>query len=64
MKHYIEIFNETLFNENSGNVAFSCNEIGILNKGISNINIDNNFHEDNPDTIILIRFLAYHIKFA
>ena len=51
------------FNEDSGNDAFSCNETGILNKDFNNINLDNNFDEDDPDTIILIRLLAWHIKF-
>ena len=30
---------------------------------LNNINLDNNFDEDDPDTIILIRFLAWQIKF-
>ena len=30
---------------------------------LHNINLDNNFDEDDPDSIILIRLLAYHIKF-
>ena len=51
------------FNEDSSNVVFSCNEMGILNIDINNINLDNNFDEDDPDTIILIRLLAWHIKF-
>ena len=42
------------FNEDSGHVAFFCNEMGILN----NIKFDNNFDEDDPHTIILIRILA------
>ena len=47
------------FNEDSGNVVFSCNEMGVLN-----INLDNSFDEDDPDTIIIInRLLAWHIKF-
>ena len=50
-------------NEDSGNVAFSCNEMGIPNTDLNNINLDNNFDEDEPDTIILIRLLAWHIKF-
>ena len=41
------------FNEDSSTVTFCCNEMGI-----NNINLDNNFHEDDPDTIILVRFLA------
>ena len=51
------------FNEDSGNVVFICNEMSILNIDINNINLDNNFDEDDPDTIILIRLLAWHIKF-
>ena len=51
------------FNEDSGNVAFSCNEMGILNIDHYNINLDINFNEDDPDTIILIRLLVWHIKF-
>ena len=52
-----------LFNEVSGNVVFSCNEMSILNIDVTNINLDNNFDEDDPDTVILIRLLAWHIKF-
>ena len=50
-------------NENSGNVVFSCNKMGILNIDLNNINLDNNFDEDGPDTNILIRFLARNTKF-
>ena len=46
------------FDEDSGNVVFSCNEMGILNIDLKNINLDNNFDEDDLDTIILIRLLA------
>ena len=46
---------------------FFCNEMGILNIDINNsnnINLDNNFDEDDPDTVILIiRLLVWHIKF-
>ena len=42
---------------------FSCNEMGILNIDLNNINLDNNFDEDDYDNIILIRLLAWHIKF-
>ena len=42
---------------------FSCNEIGILNTDLKDINLDNNFDKDDPDTFILIRLLAWHIKF-
>ena len=51
------------FNEGSGVAVFSCNGMGILNIDLNNINLDNNFDEDNPDTIILIRLLAWHINF-
>ena len=38
-------------------------KLGIVNIDVNNINLDNNFDEDDPDTIILIRLLAWHIKF-
>ena len=50
-------------NEGSGDAVFNCNGMGILNIDLNNINLDNNFDEDDPDTIILIRLLAWHIKF-
>ena len=37
--------------------------MGIRNIDLNNINLDKNFDEDDPDTIILIRPLAWHIKF-
>ena len=37
--------------------------MGILNIDLNNINLDNNFDEDDTDTIILIRRLACTIKF-
>ena len=45
------------FDEDSGNVLFSCNEIGILNINLNNTNLD------KSDTIIHSRLLAQHIKF-
>ena len=51
------------FNEDSGNAVFSCIEMGILNIDLGNINLDNNFDEEDPDAITLIRILAWHIKF-
>ena len=50
-----------LFDEDSGIVKFCCNKMGILSVNLNNINFDNNFDEDDPDTIILIRLL--HKKF-
>ena len=49
--------------EDFGNVVFNCNKMGILNIDINHINLDNNFEEDDPGTIIRIRLLAWHIKF-
>ena len=46
------------FDEDSGDVTLYCNEMGILSVNLNNINLDNNFDEDDPDTIILIRLLA------
>ena len=37
--------------------------MGILNIDLNNINLDNNFDDNDPDTIILIRLLAWYIKF-
>ena len=42
-------------NEGSGDAVFTCNRMGILNIYLNNINLDDNFHEDDPDTIIFIR---------
>ena len=41
------------FDDNFGNVLFNCNQMGILNINLNNINLDNNFDEDDPDTILL-----------
>ena len=51
------------FNEDFGNVVFNCNGMEILNINLNNINLDNNFDEHDPHIIILIRLLAWHIKF-
>ena len=51
------------FNKDSGNIVFSCNEMGILNIDLNNISLDNDFDEDDPDTIIFVRRLAWYIKF-
>ena len=52
------------FIKNSGDTVFSCNEMGILNTGLNNINLDDtNYDKDDPEAIIHIRFLAWHIKF-
>ena len=43
--------------------VFNCNGMGIINININNIDLDNNFDEDDPDAIILIRLLARRITF-
>ena len=42
------------FNEDSGNVVFSCNEMGILNVDLNNINLDNNLMK----MILILLFLS------
>ena len=51
------------FNEDSVNIVFNCNGMGVLDIDVNNINIDNNFDGDGADTLILIRLLPSHIKF-
>ena len=51
------------FNEDSGSVVFSCNEMDTHSINLNDINLDNNLDKNDPDTIILIRLLAWHIKF-
>ena len=65
-KLYTDLYidqNTFYFNEDSGNIVFSCNKLGIFNIDLNNINLDNNFDEDDPDVIILLRLLAWYIKF-
>ena len=50
-------------NEDSSNVVFSYNEVGILSIDLNNTNLYNNDDEDDPGTTILIRLLAWHIRF-
>ena len=53
-----------LYFEDFVNVAFSANEMGIFNIDLNNINLDGtNSEEDHPDTITIIRLLAWLIKF-
>ena len=51
------------FNEAFGDAVFNWNGMSILNIDLNNINLDNNFDENNPDSIILIRFFAWRNKF-
>ena len=52
------------FNEDSGDAVFIYNEMGIVTIYLDNINLDDNFDKEDPNTIILIRLLAWHTKFA
>ena len=51
------------FNEGSDDVVLNCIGMDILNIDLNNTNLHDKFDEDDPDTIILIRLLAWHIKF-
>ena len=51
------------YDEGSGNVTFCCNEMVIVRVNLHNIDLDNNFEEDDPDAIIVIKLLAWHSKF-
>ena len=64
-KPFIAFFkdeNLLYFNEGSGDAVFNCSRIDILDIDLNNINLDNDFDEDDPHTIIPIRLLAWHIK--
>ena len=37
--------------------------MGIVNIDLNNISLDDNFDEEDPNNIILIRLLAWHTKF-
>ena len=47
--------NVLYLNEDSGDAVFSYNEMGINYIDLNNSNLENNFDEDDPDTIIHIR---------
>ena len=55
--------NMLFLNTDSGDVVFNCSEMVILNIDLNNINLDNDFDEENPDTIIYVRLLAWHFRF-
>ena len=45
------------------NILYFSNEMGIPNIDLNNINLDNNYAENDPDIIFLVRLFAWHIKF-
>ena len=51
----------SFFDEDSGNVTFSSDELGVLTIDLNNINLDDiNFDEDDSETIIHVRIMAWH----
>ena len=46
------------FDEDSGDVTFCYNEVGIRSVNLNNNKLDNNFDEDDTDIIILIRIFV------
>ena len=52
------------FNEDSSDAMFFCNEMCILSIDLNNINLnDTNYNEEEPQTIIHVRLLAWQSKF-
>ena len=53
------------FDEDFSKVTLFANRMGILSVDLDKINLDddNNFYEDNPETIIHVKLLAWHNKF-
>ena len=51
------------FNEDSDDAVFNYNEMGNANIDLNNINLVDNFEEEDPNAIILFRILAQHTKF-
>ena len=48
----------------SGDAVFSCNKMGIRSVNLNYINFyDTNYDEDDPESIIHIRLLAWRIRF-
>ena len=43
------------FDEGSGDIPYCGNEMGVLSVNLNYIYLDNNFDEDDPNTVILIR---------
>ena len=51
------------FTEDSGDAVFNHKEMGIFNIDLNNINLDDNFDEEDLNTIIFIGILTWHSKF-
>ena len=37
--------------------------MGTVNIGLNSFNLEDNFDEEDPNTVILLRLLAWHTKF-
>ena len=59
--HFMMVYNFLM--KIIGDVTFCCDEMGFLSVNLNDINLDNKFDEDDPDTIILVRLFAWHRKF-
>ena len=49
-------------NEDSGDAGFIYDEMDEVNVNLNNINVDNNFDEEDPNNIIHNRLLPWHTK--
>ena len=54
-----------LFDEDFNKVTLFANEMGIIDIGLYKINLDddNSFHKDDPDTTIYAKLLTWNNKF-
>ena len=53
--------NILFFDEDSGNVTFSSDELGIISLDLNNNNLDDaNFYYYDPKNIIQVRILVWH----
>ena len=55
--------NIVYFNEYFADVTYCCDEMSFLSVNLNNNNLDDNFDEDDPDTISFVRLLAWDFKF-
>ena len=62
-KFFTTLYAVDYFNEGSADIIINCSGMGILNICLNKINLDDKFHEDDPDTNILVKLLVWHIKF-
>ena len=51
------------FNEDSVNVTFSSDKMGILSIDLNNINLDDDkFDDDDPEAIVQVRLMSWYNK--